>query len=293
MNLDRGEIEGLLQASLAERPLLTFPDVNWRPHFGSEEENIALHVEETEDLGNSIRRRIRAAFTTGTRVYVLLPQGPMSLTIESQEFLLTAPVGIVAAATDEDDQFALHRDFAKTIEQHGTLLDPQLASSVVSDYLGGALSKTGDDRGRALESSLAFAMSQVPGWRVKAVNYRTEMEELDVVVANNSAKSPWNGSSFVLLEAKNWSSNVDRAEYDAFHMKVKERGGACRIGLFVAGAGFTSGFYTRATHHGSEGFSIVPLAVPRLAESLSKGSTVEEALAHRVEQVVLDRQWEE
>lgn len=291
--IELADAEGLLGVSLAERPLLQFGDLSWRPSLGSKEEGVAIHIMETDELGNSISKRIQAALMADASVYVALPQGPIGLARESQEFLLANPVGIMATATDLDDELSLHPDFAGLVVRHGVLLGAEIASETVSNYLQAAFGTSGDERGRALERALALATSQVPGWRVRDMNYRNEMEELDVVVANNSAKSPWNGSSFVLLEAKNWSSNVDRAEYDAFHMKVKERGGACRVGLFIAAVGFSSGFYERATHHGTEGFSIVPVLAPRLAAVLAEGTTVEEALARRVEQVVLDRQWEE
>ena len=172
------------------------------------------------------------------------------------------------------------------------MLDDQLAADVITTRLAEARRTTGVARGERLEEALALGCSQVPGWRVRDTRLRTENEELDIVVANSSARAPWNGSAYVLFEAKNWSTNVDRAEYDSFHMKVVERGGACRIGFFVAAAGFSSGFYKRAEHFGTQGVSIVPMSVPWL-EGRVRDEGIEPALTQSVERVVLDRTWEE
>lgn len=83
------------------------------------------------------------------------------------------------------------------------------------------------------------------------------------------------------------------SEYDALHMKVLERGGFCRLAFFIAATGFSSGFYQRASHHGADHFSIVPMTVEWLIRQLEGGSSLENALGTRVESVVLDRKWEE
>lgn len=291
---DPGDLGVLLNTTLEERPLLDLGGVSWRPNYVSADGRQVVHRCETEEIGASIERRIVAALRVEKDVYVEIPAaGPVALNLSSQEFLLVNEIHILTGEYPAAENLAVHRDFATAVRAHEVLLDAGLAREVLARYLGEALQVRGEERGRALERSLGFGCSQIPGWKVRDLNFRNDMEEIDVVVANNSARSPWNGSAYVLVESKNWSSNVGRDEYDSFHMKVKERGGLCRLGLFVSATGFSSGFYKRGEHHGSEGFSIVPIAVPAFIENLNSGVTIEDALAERVERVVLDRVWEE
>jgi hypothetical protein len=291
--MEREPLETLLGVDLEDEPLLVVGTERWRPSYGDPASSTAVHVCETAAIGRSISRRIRAFADEGFRVIVALPRGATDLDLESQDFLLASPVAVVTPSDVDLTQIDLHDDFKTVVVEQGIYLDPALTRRVVSTELNGAMLVEGTDRGQALERALSLAVSQVPGWRVKELNLRTANEELDIVVGNNSAQSPWNGSPYILVESKNWSSNVDRVEYDAFHMKVKERGGFCRLGLFVAAAGFSGGFYQRAEHHGSEGFSIVPITAGWLSRRLESSRDVEDALIQRVEEVVLARQWEE
>ena len=227
----------------------------------------------------------------GLRVCVALPLGPVGLDTESQQALLRADVAIVAPSSI-GEPLTLYSHLAEAVWKQRILIDPPASGSTAADFLRSATAVP-DPTGKRLERAVAFLASQVPGWEVDDVNYHTDNEELDVLVANNSAKSPWNGTAWILIESKNWAHNVDRPEYDSFHMKVKERGGFCRLGMFVASRGFSGGFYQRAEHHGSEGFTIVPVTTEWLASRLDAGNGIEESLASRVREVALDRHWQE
>jgi len=293
MSLEIGELQAFCQSSLGvpltREPLISIGAVRWRPILGSASENVAVYQCGSDDIGLSIRRRIAATIAGGVRVAVVLPEHPASLRDESLAFLLNSDAEIVVTT---DGVLTLFPDFAVTTWELGLFLPSEIAAAAVSDRLRLALTVSVSEKGKKLEQALALASSQVPAWKVRGTNLQTSNEELDIVVANNSARSPWNGTAYVLIEAKNWTSSVDRVEYDAFHMKVKERGGSCRLGLFVAAHGFSSGFYERASHHGSEGFSIVPISLDRIVARLDGGMSIEDLLIERVEQVVLDRQWE-
>lgn len=287
------DIASLVGADLQEGIRIEYPEVAWRPDLASADGAIAVHRCATDSLGNSIRRRIEAAAGAGRRVVVELPRGVGGLDVDSQRFLLGTQAEIIAPAGAPDAEVKIFGDLRDAVVDAGVVVDDVLARDFAVGRLEHAVLVEGDERGRALEAALAFICSQVPGWRVRDVRFRSSNEEVDLVIANSSARAPWHGSGYVLWEAKNWSGTVDRAEYDAFHMKVKERGGGCRLGFFVAGSGFSSGFYRRAEHHGAEGFSVVPLTAEWLADRIRTGATFEEALEERAESVLLDRRWEE
>jgi hypothetical protein len=286
------ELSEILGVGLVDSPEFDLGSaLAWRPTFGSVAERTAVYVCETAEVGASIARRVQAATGQGIRVVVALPNGLGSLTVPVQEFLLHEGCPIVIGEPDEPA-----REYGSVdvyAREQGVLLEERVAAKHIVRRLRDARTLQGEGRGKALEHALALMASQVPSWKVRQVNFHTSNEEVDVLVANNSARSPWNGGAYIMIEAKNWSSNVDRAEYDAFHMKVKERGGGCRLGLFVAAEGFSGGFIERASHHGSEGFSIVPMSVDKLASGIEAAGSVETVLATRVDSVVLDRQWDE
>src|SRR2546427_6847570 len=235
--MEANELEGVLQAPLVARPLLELAGgLKWRPSWGSVDDGVAVHVCQGEAIGTSITRRLTAAMEVGLRVCVALPLGPVGLDTESQQALLRADVAIVAPSSI-GEPLTLYSHLAEAVWKQRILIDPPASGSTAADFLRSATAVP-DPTGKRLERAVAFLASQVPGWEVDDVNYHTDNEELDVLVANNSAKSPWNGTAWILIESKNWAHNVDRPEYDSFHMKVKERGGFCRLGMFVASRGF-------------------------------------------------------
>lgn len=290
----RGDVLGeALAVDLEPWPEFAFPGgLKWRPTFGSIAEGVAVYVCETEELGTSIARRLRGASMAGFRPIVALASGLAALTTPIQEFLLDTGLELVIP-DQETDKLARYASLARYAQEAGVLLDGHLSSRFIVSELRAAVAVEGTERGQALERGLAFMASQVPYWMVRKVNFETANEEIDVLIANSSARPPWNGGPYILIESKNWSNNVDRAEYDSFHMKVKERGGACRLGLFFAAVGFSAGFLERASHHGSEGYSIVPMSIHKLIDSIEATGNIEQVLAARVDSVVLDRQWSE
>lgn len=291
MNVD--EAARLLGQPLEASPLFEFSDRNWRPTFGSIEGRVAVHVCATEELGPAVEKRIASAMDAGVRVSVVLDRGLISLTNETQAFLLRMPVSIMVSRDPTEADLRLYRDMGSAIIAHELLLDIDIARLAIADKLETAVLSPLPEKGDALEDALCLALSQVPGFVIHDVNRRTANEELDIIVANNSSRSPWNGSPLILVEAKNWSRNVDRVEYDALYMKVQERGGLVKIAFLVAATGFSTGLLMRASSFGTHGISIVPVKVPKLIEELRGGMGIEAALAERVFRVAIVRVWED
>lgn len=291
MNPDH--VSGLIGQPLEQNPLFELGQANWRPALGSSEFRLAIHVCQTGEIGAAIQRRIRLALQLGIRVVVVIEKGLLSIESSSQAFLLSVPVSIISVKDPVADVLTLYRDMAAAVVDEELLLDEQIATHAIADRLDEAIAAAIPEKGEALEQALTLALSQVPGWVIHDVRRRTANEELDIIIANNSARSPWNGSSLVLVEAKNWSGNVDRVEYDALHMKIQERGGLVRIGFLVAATGFSTGFLKRAASFGTHGISIVPVVIPKLLEELRAGKGIEKALSDRVLRVAIDRVWEE
>jgi CheY-like chemotaxis protein len=95
-------------------------------------------------------------------------------------------------------------------------------------------------KGRLLETTLRLLFQTLPGLSNVRTNFRSEAEELDLVVRNESTDPLLvREGSLWLVECKNWSRAVDPKEVTAFRAKLRDRFTRTRLGLFVAIGGFT------------------------------------------------------
>lgn len=95
-------------------------------------------------------------------------------------------------------------------------------------------------KGAALEQTLRFLFQSLPGLSHVRTNWQSDVEEIDLVVRNEST-DPYlqkEGSLF-LIECKNWSKAVEPQVVTAFRSKLRDRYGRTTLGIFVAASGFT------------------------------------------------------
>jgi CheY-like chemotaxis protein len=98
-------------------------------------------------------------------------------------------------------------------------------------------------KGALLEELMVLLFKSIPGFGGVSTRRRSDVEEIDLVIPNESPDPVWQKEgSYLLGECKNWSSRVGRAEFDAFRGKLERRFGRCRLGFFVATGGFTEAF---------------------------------------------------
>jgi hypothetical protein len=116
-----------------------------------------------------------------------------------------------------------------------------------------------DDRGRSLEELCSRLFASVPGftvtWRI-----RTETEEIDIAVLNDSADPRLRREgAFILAECKNWSAKCGKDEFVLFHRKLENRSRRCTLGFLISWNGF-AGTITKEMLRGSrEEFLVVPM----------------------------------
>jgi ActR/RegA family two-component response regulator len=98
-------------------------------------------------------------------------------------------------------------------------------------------------KGKLLEDLLVLLLTTIPGFQSASPRRRNEIEEIDVLVRNESPDPTWaKEGSYLLVEYKNWSKPADTGELVRFIEKVRGRYGRCRLGLFVSTGGFTAAF---------------------------------------------------
>lgn len=121
-------------------------------------------------------------------------------------------------------------------------------------------------KGKLFEDLLDTLFRTMPGFVVAEKRCRNEIEELDLVVRNESEDPFWrHEGQYILVECKNWTTKVPRSEFDVFRAKIRRRSGRCRLGLVVSLSGFSEAF-DGARSRASEGAELI---VPVDGEALA------------------------
>lgn len=101
-------------------------------------------------------------------------------------------------------------------------------------------------KGKLLEEFSKLFFSFEGGLIVDSVNFRTENEEIDLILKHKIDDPFWSqiNSPFIFVECKNWSSKVGSDEVKLFKSKVTDHGNLTRIGILISVNGFTEGIDT-------------------------------------------------
>lgn len=95
-----------------------------------------------------------------------------------------------------------------------------------------------DQKGRALEELCSRLFETLPGLTVTS-RVRTETEEIDLSVLNNSVDPRLKReSAVVLVECKNWSAKCGKNEFVIFRQKLENRVRRCSLGFLISWNGF-------------------------------------------------------
>ncbi len=96
-------------------------------------------------------------------------------------------------------------------------------------------------KGKALEDLVLVVLRSIPGFTRVWDRVTNAIEEIDILVRNESADPFWvKEGTYFLFECKNWSKPVGRSEIDIFVRKLERRYQRCKLGFFAAIGGFTN-----------------------------------------------------
>ncbi len=138
-------------------------------------------------------------------------------------------------------------------------------------------------KGEALEELMIKLFQSLDGFDAKK-NARTETEEIDLVIINNSSEARWKDCGpLILVECKNWSSNCGKNELVQFESKIRNRKGQCKLGFLVSWNGFGTAL-KKELLRSSHDHAVV---------GLLSGKDIREAVSSRDFLSVLQRCWEE
>jgi CheY-like chemotaxis protein len=130
-------------------------------------------------------------------------------------------------------------------------------------------SRTSTDRnekGALLERTLRLLFHTLPGLEEVRTNWRSAVEEIDLVVRNASTDPLLaREGSLWLVECKNWSKPTDPQVVTSFRSKMRDRFGRVRLGLFIAAGGFTKNVDTVLARQSNEPELVVCIDGTQLA----------------------------
>ena len=163
-------------------------------------------------------------------------------------------------------------------------------SSAMSEWNDARGAPDRQRRGEALESLCARIFGSVSGWSKLTRRVRTETEEIDLAVVNESSDEFWRRfGTLILVECKNWDAarRPGRTEFDSFYAKLARRGEKdCRLGFFVSLRGVARTFSMETKRIAKEGAVIVPLD-EKDVWALMRSSAPSDLLKDRVVKVML------
>lgn len=103
--------------------------------------------------------------------------------------------------------------------------------------------KDRNKKGKLLEDLMVLLFKTVPGFLQTTPRRKNRVEEIDILIQNESTDPFWaKEEAFILAECKNWSKPAGAPELAQLIAKIEGRFHRCRLGFFIAPGGFTGPF---------------------------------------------------
>jgi hypothetical protein len=204
----------------------------WRPHLSQADGSAILYVHLSDRLRSFASTRLNMAFEGGVTVHVALPE----TRIYDEEVLrilarLDAHIHVIGTSGNVGHP---ERVLALLADRQVTLT-PGARSTMTLDYLELCRhDASAHVKGRRFEALLAFLFSQVADFIVRERNFKSETEEIDIVVQQRATQGrAWAAlmAPFILIEAKNRREGVSQEMTSAFLTKMQGKRGTVRLGF--------------------------------------------------------------
>lgn len=120
------------------------------------------------------------------------------------------------------------------------LLDHAEREKAIAQTWADARSETNPQKkGQLLEDLMQRIFRSVPGFGHARVNRQNDLEEIDVLVRNESTDPFWSKEgAYLLVECKHWNKPVGVPELKLFRQKIEDRYGRAALGFFIALGGY-------------------------------------------------------
>lgn len=260
----------------------------WRPSAVTGDQKRLLYIYLQEELPRFVRDRLDLARKLDIAVVIALPLASLF-----KDDIVELLVKLDAEVLVIDDYVASKRFVSRAtliaLADVGVPLSPDLRRTVCRIVLDRMSEGTAQERGRRLEALLAFLFSQVADLKVIERNYRTETEEIDLVLqVDNFSPRSWQrpGMPFILVEAKNRVEKASQQVMSVLLTKLQTKRGTSRIAFLVSLAGFTEEARMQELRFSTQDLCVVMIGRSELTD-LAVADDLDDALETLVNHALL------
>lgn len=120
------------------------------------------------------------------------------------------------------------------------LTGPETEAQIRATWADVESEKDANRKGKLLEDLMVLLFKTIPGFQQATANRQNDIEEIDIVIQNESTDPFWTKESqYFLAECKNWSKPAGAPELRSFFYKLERRFDRARPGFFIAPGGFS------------------------------------------------------
>tara|TARA_R110002124_G_scaffold211644_1_gene377882 strand:- start:842 stop:1807 length:966 start_codon:yes stop_codon:yes gene_type:complete len=260
----------------------------WRPSAVSVDRARLLYVYLQDELPRFVADRLRLATSRQVAVTVALP-----ITSLFKPDVIELLVDLEAEVLVVDDYIAdrrlVPRPILLALADVEVPISPASRQKIYRSIWGRIGEGTAQQRGYRLEALLAFLFSQVQDLKVIERNYRTETEEIDLVLqVDNFSPRVWQrpGVPFILVEAKNRADKASQQVMSVLLTKLQTKRGTSRIAFLVSLAGFTEDAKLQELRFSTQDVCVVMIDRAEL-ESLMESEDLDDSLEALVRRALL------
>ncbi|WP_243834087.1 hypothetical protein [Curtobacterium sp. PhB190] len=213
----------------------------WRPSAVSADRQRLLYVYLQEELPRFVRERLQLAASLGIGITIALPLASL-FKPEAVALLVDIDANVMVVDDYVQSRRLLSRAVLIALAEVEVPISPRSRQQICRSVWSRIEMGTAQEKGRRLEMLLAFLFSQVRDLKVIERNYRTETEEIDLVLqVDNFSPRVWQrpGIPFILVEAKNRVDKASQQVMSVLLSKLQTKRGTSRIAFLVSLAGFT------------------------------------------------------
>ena len=260
----------------------------WRPSAVSADRQRLLYVYLQDELPRFVRDRLQLAASRDIGITMALPIASLF-----KPEVIALLVDLDADVLIVDDYVKARRMVSRPVlialAEVEVPIPPESRQVICRSVWSRIEDGTAQEKGRRLEALLAFVFSQVRDLKVIERNYRTETEEIDLVLqVDNFSPRVWQrpGIPFILVEAKNRVDKASQQVMSVLLTKLQTKRGTSRIAFLVSLAGFTEDAKLQELRFSTQDICVVMVGREELA-SLIEAEDLDDALESLVRRALL------
>ncbi len=152
--------------------------------------------------------------------------------------------------------------------------------------------ETSWDKGKRFEQLLCLFFSQIEDFHIFSSNYRTETEEIDVVIQIRESCSTrcWARfeAPYIFIEAKNQASKVGQRIISTLIGILSVKGFSTKLGITISMNGFTADAKTQALRNSDAQKKIILLTADEIDTWIQTGRSLDDQLEQRISEALID-----